>query len=713
MFILKKREFRTINGELDNNVYYAIDQYNSNEILTSKGDIIINDQFSLLKEIEKINSSHNLVIDSDKSIWGVTLNTLRNFKFTKNGVEIIKEYDFDGIITIVKKINKNGLMMGIQNDNKTSGLIYFFNTKSENIYKKIEVSSVPMSLNLTKDSILWIGTKKELIKYNLLSNTQIKFSELKNSQVRDIFISDNTDVWVTTYTNGFFHIKNEVVTSFPLDKNKYLLSAHCIIEDDDNYFWISTNKGLFQVNKNCLLKYVTNNNYKFHYKYYDKKSGFNTNEFNGGGTPCGVKLDNSNIAFPSMDGIVIFNPKKIIKNSPINPLFIDNILIDEQSLKTSDTIYIEKVFDRLKIEYSTPFYDNLNNLYIDYKLERNNIAGNWFEIDDNLAVTFTNLKHGNYNITTRIKSDFEGEYLYTSFYIIVPKPFWLKWWFILLIIISSILFFLIIYKLRLNFLKKQNLELSKNVLERTNDLKSTIQQLNATHSKLSKQNRQYKKLLSSITHDIKSPLKYLSYTSKYLFENTDEKKTDLKEYSKSIYTSSQQIYLFIENLLEYSKLHASDSIENKNQYNLSEAVNKKINLFSNIAKSNNITIKNTINEKITININQHLLSVIIHNLLDNSIKYTKNGNITISASINNHKIEISIKDTGIGMKTELSNFYNNLAKQYNNLENTKSISKGLGLNMVIELISLIDGEIQFSSAENKGTGVKLIFDYTL
>lgn len=280
-----------------------------------------------------------------------------------------------------------------------------------------------------------------------------------------------------------------------------------------------------------------------------------------------------------------------------------------------------------------------------------------------------------------------------------------------LIFFTLLILFFLIYRWRLNYLKSQNTELSIKILERTNDLKKIIEELNETQVKLSKQNNQFKKLLSSITHDIKSPLKYLSYTSKYLFENTDEKNKDLKKYSKSIYSSSQQIYLFIENLLEYSKLQTSDKIEKQQEYILNEIIDNKIKLFSNIAKSNNTVIKSNIDETINLNINKHILSVIIHNILDNSTKYTKNGYIEIDAIIKNHKIKISIKDNGLGMKKEIVNFYNNLAKNYNNLENTKSISKGLGLNMVIELISLIEGEIFFSSIENEGTEVKLYFDY--
>lgn len=711
LFILKKKEFQTIIKNNENNIFYAINHYQTNEILTSRGDLIIDNKISKLADLSEINSLYSLLIDNDKNIWAINAIYLTKIDIENNKYKILKEFKFNDILTVGLKFNEEELILGFQSKDKKIGNIYIFN-HTTNLLKNIaQVDGSPLSIKLLEDSILWIGTEKSLTKFNLNSNVITEFPELKNKQIRSIYARSKSEVWITTYTHGFFHIKNQNVTSFPVDKNEYLLTSHCIIEDNQNYFWISTNKGLFQVKRNCLLNYVENNNYKYQYRYYSLKSGFNTNEFNGGCNPCGVLLDNNKIAFPSMDGVVIFNPNDIEKNIPISKLYIDNVFIDNDEIDLEDTIYLNKSFDRLKIQYSTPFYYDFNNLDIDYKLNRNGKEGNWFEIDDNLTATFSNLEYGNYTLISRIQSNLEGDYLYNNLYIIVPKPFWLKWWFMVLIFFTLLILFFLIYRWRLNYLKSQNTELSIKILERTNDLKKIIEELNETQVKLSKQNNQFKKLLSSITHDIKSPLKYLSYTSKYLFENTDEKNKDLKKYSKSIYSSSQQIYLFIENLLEYSKLQTSDKIEKQQEYILNEIIDNKIKLFSNIAKSNNTVIKSNIDETINLNINKHILSVIIHNILDNSTKYTKNGYIEIDAIIKNHKIKISIKDNGLGMKKEIVNFYNNLAKNYNNLENTKSISKGLGLNMVIELISLIEGEIFFSSIENEGTEVKLYFDY--
>src|SRR5690606_40213251 len=99
---------------------------------------------------------------------------------------------------------------------------------------------------------------------------------------------------------------NNKVTSFPLDKNKYLATSHCIVEDQRGYFWITTNKGLFQVKKEKLYAYADGKTENVYYQYYDKSYGLLSSEFNGGCYPCGIKLHNK-IDFPSYSELVSFN----------------------------------------------------------------------------------------------------------------------------------------------------------------------------------------------------------------------------------------------------------------------------------------------------------------------------------------------------------------------------------------------------------------------
>src|SRR6185295_3125727 len=113
------------------------------------------------------------------------------------------------------------------------------------------------------------------------------------------------------------------------DRAGYLSVSHCIVEDSLGFFWISTNRGLFQVSKKDLLNYAQGNQQQVFYLYHDKEEGFYTNEFNGGCQPCAVKLANGYISLPSLNGIVWFAPAALNTILPDKNIFIDKIEIDQ------------------------------------------------------------------------------------------------------------------------------------------------------------------------------------------------------------------------------------------------------------------------------------------------------------------------------------------------------------------------------------------------
>ena len=135
---------------------------------------------------------------------------------------------------------------------------------------------------------------------------------------------------------------------------------------------------------------------------------------------------------------------------------------------------------------------------------------------------------------------------------------------------------------------------------------------------------------------------------------------------------------------------------------LNEIIESKILLFREIAKSKNTIIKNHSNREIKIECNKNIISIIIHNLLDNAVKNTPNGSIEIYVNKVAKDKLIIIKDTGNGMTNQQMKYYNEIPK---NNENSKLILQkyGLGLHLVIQLLSIIDGELHFTKNFPKGT----------
>lgn len=282
------------------------------------------------------------------------------------------------------------------------------------------------------------------------------------------------------------------------------------------------------------------------------------------------------------------------------------------------------------------------------------------------------------------------------------------------LIIANIIFVFIIFgsvSMYYNTMIKRLL-LSKNEIDQTNkQLHVIIQDLESTKIDLSREISHQKKIIGTISHDIKSPLKYIVLIGNYLCNETKKKVDSIShKYASSILKSSSQLYEFTNILVEYSNIYIEEKGYEVTNYSFYDLVNQKIELFHEIAKSKNSEISNTVEKNLFSHINERIVSIIVHNLLDNAIKNTSNGRIEVGATSNPKKLVFWVKDNGVGMDQDRIDYYTNLFK---NKQTEKLILNnfGIGLHFVLELLIIIKGNVFFTSTVNEGTTVTIEVKY--
>jgi K+-sensing histidine kinase KdpD len=335
----------------------------------------------------------------------------------------------------------------------------------------------------------------------------------------------------------------------------------------------------------------------------------------------------------------------------------------------------------------------------------------WEKIGATKSINFTNLSPGNYTLTVKNLADFNSNYKYKTITLIVPPAFYQTLWFKALCYILSIIVIIFLWQLRFYYMKRKKKRLEKIVTRRTQKLATTIQKLKTSTNSLKREISQEKRLVKTISHDIKSPLKYLNLTIQNLYnqiENQNDEK--LKEEAKSLYVSSFQLYSYVENLVKYSSIFSEGKKLEEKNYLLYELVQNEVRLFEKMAMSENTIIINNIDKSEYSKTNNKILSIIVHNLLDNAVKNTKNGAIEFFSEKKDNKLFLSIKDTGTGMNKEIVDYYMNLF--YQQQVNKLSLRNyGIGLHMVIELLLLLEGGLQIESKINSGTTIMITVDY--
>ncbi len=211
------------------------------------------------------------------------------------------------------------------------------------------------------------------------------------------------------------------------------------------------------------------------------------------------------------------------------------------------------------------------------------------------------------------------------------------------------------------------------------------------------------KFFSIIAHDLKNPLNALLGISELLYTNKSNEEV-IQELTKMIMESSRNAYELLENLLEWARSQTGNIRFQPTNTNLKSLVSDSIQILINQAYNKQITIENTINEKISIYADSNLMKTIIRNLVSNGIKFTpNNGKITISYYEDDKYSNIIVQDNGIGMSEDSINqlFRIDIKRSTYGTNNEKGT--GLGLILCKEFVELHNGTIRVGSELNKGT----------
>ncbi len=557
----------------------------------------------------------------------------------------------------------------------------------------------------SREKIFWIGTHGGLFRLSIPGYRAEKIKNFAGRHIRSLMVrrmADTTEIWGTIWEKGLFLLKNNRITIFPLDRKKHLASAHCITEDKNGFFWVTTNKGLFQVSISDLRAYSQHTSPNPYYMYYDYKSGFLTNEFNGGCIPCSLTLPNGLFSLPSINGLVYFDPSVIRPELPSKTLLIDRVEYNGKRLDYSDTLRLDGNFEFIKLFVSTPYFGTPDNAQIDYQLSSSHQTGTWLPVAETGEVVFNGLASGRYTFSIRKPNGFgPGNYTTKQLTLVVAPKWYETWWFRIALLGLLLLGTYAFSKWRTDTILRQNEDLERAVTERTSALK-------ASQNELSRQLNIQAHLIASITHDVRAPLKYVTQASRQIPKlNEMGQREMLNQVGNALEQSLVQMTNFLDNLLSYVRTTLYHHKVEMSETNLSELITRKLELFEKVFLLYDNDVSNDVPPSLIVRSNPELLSVVIHNLIDNASKYARNGQLRIFSNITDHTVHLVIADSGKGIDEEIREWFNNPDSAHADSYGNAS-PKGFGLVIVKEVARLINLSV-FVDNYN-GCEFHLVFD---
>lgn len=553
--------------------------------------------------------------------------------------------------------------------------------------------------------ILWIGSSNGLYRVHLPSGRTDTIRGLEGGFVRSIYIPQAGEIWITTYNRGVFLYRNEKLVALPQDRQQYMATTHCITEDEQGYFWLTTNKGLFSIRRQDALDFADGKQRDLFYYYFGKDQGFNTNEFNGGCEPCAFQYDNGDISLPSLDGLVQFAPSSIRMELPDKGIYIDWVEHNLKLTSTGERFDLPNNFRTFRVHVSSPYFGDSRNLQFYYSLEKADEEEEqqiWLPVSSDRTITFSSLPSGEYRIHIRkLKGFGRDQYIEKVIAIHIQQAFYEKGWFRLAIFIVLICLVVVFYKIRLRHIREKNQQLELKVMSRTRELEETMTILRESDKQLRKQSFMHERLLAAITHDIKTPLRFL------LRVNKDEPSSGVlqeKEIKTVTYDSLYRMHHLVDNLIHYMRTSFLTGEFSEETVDIYQVVEEKMEIFGPVSGSKGIEIINNITPETTVMVNKLLLAVVLHNLLDNAIKYTARGYVELSAERDDRILTIHVLDMGSGMPEPVMNWINQTANE----GSAHFGGAGIGLILVKELLTLINGRLLVKPGINGGTRISLL-----
>jgi len=211
-------------------------------------------------------------------------------------------------------------------------------------------------------------------------------------------------------------------------------------------------------------------------------------------------------------------------------------------------------------------------------------------------------------------------------------------------------------------------------------------------------------LIINISHELKTPLTAIKGFVETLEEEEDIKN---KRYIEIIKNHIERLMDIIQKTLFLSELETGEVPVELENINLKELISDIIPIFEKRLKEKKISLKIEIEDNLPeFKADRFKIEQVFINLIDNSIKYTEDGEIEISVKRENNNIRIEIKDTGEGIPEEhLSRIFERFYV-VNKARDRKKGGAGLGLSIVKHIILLHNGKIEVES--KRGVGTKFV-----
>ncbi|HEV8507076.1 MAG TPA: ATP-binding protein, partial [Chitinophagaceae bacterium] len=593
---------------------------------------------------------------------------------------------------------------------------------------------------------LWVITNNGLFLYDYNTDKigrhgyDKKWGDIFATQDINSFYEDPKGIaWIGTWQGGLsrYDLKTKRIKTYTSDNGLPSMSVQSILADQkNNSLWLSTFDGLSRFD----LKTEQFSNFSI-------ADGIQGQLFADGS--C-LKTSGGLFAFGGANGVTIFNPDEVNKNSIPPRVFLTDLKLFNKSIVPGDKSILEKPIDEtdeislsynqnnLSIEFIAIHYSNSSKNKYSYKLE--NYDNEWRDVGNQHVVFYPKLSPGEYTFRVKASND-KGVWNEKGamLKIIINPPWWKTTWaYILYAIIIVIAGFSMDRYVRRRLVQRERersrareLEQAKEIEKAYYKLEQTHETLKATQSQLiySEKMASLGELTAGIAHEIQNPLNFVnnfSEVNKELIEELTEERhkpqgardekiedeilNNIKENEEKINHHGKRADAIVKGMLQHSRTSSGQKEPTDINALADEYLRLAYHGLRAKEKSFNAKIEANFDSNVgKINIIPQDIGRVILNLINNAFYAVSERQrlddasyvptVTVTTIKDNGKIEIKVRDNGNGIPNGI------VDKIFQPFFTTKPTGEGtgLGLSLAYDIIKAHGGEIKVDTKEGEGS----------
>lgn len=568
------------------------------------------------------------------------------------------------------------------------------------------------------DETIWFGTNGSGLFY-FRDGELHKFEaneRLSDTIVRSIYEDEEGVLWVGLEGGGLDRIEfvgdDISITNYGLPEGLFDTVIHIILEDNHGRFWMSSNRGIFWVEKDELNSFAQGEIDRIHSTFYNEQDGLPGREANGGMQNTGIKTSDGSFWFSMVGGVATINPDDVVLNQAEIPTLVEAVIAGDLTiLNPREGISVEKDQRDLQFTYTAFNYEvKPENILFRYRL--NGYIDNWINAGPRREGFFTSVGAGTY--TFEVQASIDGanwDAAGSTLMVNIAPYFYETTVFWLLIIVGGIGFVVTGFRMRTAQLYKRQQELENVVQERTEDLHLEKKEVERQKELVEELSTAKDHFFTNISHELRTPLTLVLGP----LQKLSDKKGDLKEEWQHHLTlanrNGRRLKQLVEQVLDLARLD-SDKLElSLSKVDVRSVTKLLAESFESLAESKGSKLSVVVPSKplyVALDVDKY--QKILTNLISNAIKFTsEKGSIQVNLVQEKDEFVLSVSDNGKGIEEGRIPYV--FDRFHSNEERIAGGGHGLGvgLNLTKEFIELHKGSITVES----DPGVETIFTVRL